>query len=205
MTKVGRPKGTKKHGLPYLNEDQLGAFKKVLEKGKNIRDEVFFKLTLYAGLRVTEATHLKLENIKPDVFGFEVQGVKGGRANVYKKIHPRLWLKLKKWIRKREKLSYAKSNPYLFPSKSLYGRPVTEQAMKMHFKSYAKKAGLNNGFSVHSLRHSCGIEHALAGDSDIDIMIWLRHRSVKSTECYFEQVKFEKATEKANATFDRFM
>ena len=205
MAKAGRPEGTKKTELPYLTDQQLGAFKKALEKAKNIRDEVFFKLTLYAGLRVVEATHLKIEDIKPDVFGFEVGGAKGGRTNTYKKIHPRLWSKLKKWLKLREKLPYAKSNPYLFPSKSLYDRPITEQAMKMTFKNYAKKAGLNNGFSIHSLRHTCGIQHAKAKESPIEIMLWLRHRALSSTMVYFEQVQFEDQGEKANATFDRFL
>lgn len=203
--KAGRPKGSKKTGLPYLDEGQLEAFMRAVKRGKSLRDDLAFGLTLYFGLRVTELCHIKIDDIKPDSFGLHIAGAKSGRERSYSQIHPRLWNKLKKWLKMREKFEYSKSNNYLFPSKSLYGRAITEQGMKMTFKKYAKEAGLSNGFSIHSLRHSCGIAHAKAKESPIQIMLWLRHRALSSTMIYFEKVEFEKQGEKANQTFDRFL
>jgi len=201
MKKKGRPVGSKKTELPYLSETQLQSFMTALRKAKNLRDELFFKLVLYLGLRVTEATHLKLSDIKDDVYGIRVVGKKGGRTKTYEKIHPRIWRKLRSWIKQKGQTD----NPYLFPSKSLYDLPIAEQTMKESFKRYAKKAGLPNGFSVHSLRHTCGIRLALQKKSPIEIQLWLRHRSLQSTMVYFEQVKFQNLTAEANETFDRFM
>lgn len=203
--KAGRPLGSKKTELPYLSETQLQSFMTALRKTKNLRDELFFKLTLYLGLRVSEATHLKMSDIKKDVYGIRVVGKKGGRTKTYEKIHPRIWRKLGAWLRLREKLPYGKDNEYIFPSKSLYDMPVAEQTMKEAFKHYAASAGLANGFSIHSLRHSCGIRLALQKKSPIEIQLWLRHRSLQSTMVYFEQVKFQNLTAEANETFDRFL
>jgi integrase len=77
--------------------------------------------------------------------------------------------------------------------------------LKNHFKIHAEQAGLNGDFSIHSLRHSCGILHAKRGESAIAIMLWLRHRSIQSTQIYFEQVSFEEQDKKAAETFAEYL
>ena len=56
--KRGRPKGTTKGGLKYLNEGQLKAFFQGIRKTKDAvrktRDDLIFSLIVFYGLRVCE-------------------------------------------------------------------------------------------------------------------------------------------------------
>jgi len=78
-------------------------------------------------------------------------------------------------------------------------------AVQRLFKFYANKAGLPEHFSIHSLRHSCGIIRAKANQSPIKIILWLRQRSISSTQVYFEQVSFERDAEQANEEFQTYL
>jgi integrase len=200
---MSRPKGTTKTGLKYLNESELDRFFKAVDKSGNYKDKFLFRLILFLGLRVSEAAGLKLENINQDSYQISIHGLKGGRSRVYD-LNGRLWHKLEQWLRERSKKRWEK-NPYLFPSDKYFDESVTARKLKDLFKLYAENAGLNGDFSIHSLRHSCGILHARSGESAIQIMMWLRHRSVQSTECYFEQITFEDQDRKAAETFAAFL
>jgi integrase/recombinase XerD len=199
---AGRPKGSSKIGLKYLNEIHLEKFFQAVDKSGDRRDQFLFRLILFLGLRVTEAVNLCLSDINFDGFQISIQAAKGGRNRIYD-LDGKLWRRLKRWLQSRK--SYNGHNGYLFPSTQLHDVPLSEQTAKMAFKRYAKQAGLNSDFSIHSLRHSCGIIHAKRGESAIQIMMWLRHRSVKSTECYFEQVAFEDQDRRAAEMFSQFL
>lgn len=200
---MGRPKGTEKIGLKYLNEKELERFFKAVDRSRDKRDSFLFRLILFLGLRVQEAANLKMEDINFDSYQLSVKGLKNGRSRVYD-LNGKLYHKLKMWMKERGKIADNK-NPYLFPSTRYFDEPATVQSLKNHFKIYAEKAGLNTDFSVHSLRHSCGILHARKGESPIAIMLWLRHRSVNSTQIYFEQVDFEGQDKRAAEMFSEFL
>ena len=51
MNKKGRPPGTKKDGLKYLNEDELKSLSSAVKKGRNLKDYLLFALILRLGLR----------------------------------------------------------------------------------------------------------------------------------------------------------
>jgi integrase len=200
---MARPTGTTKIGLKYLNESQLKQFFQAVDKSHDRRDQFLFRLILFLGLRVQEAANLKIEDINFDSYQLAVKGLKNGRSRVYD-LNGRLWHKLEMWLRERKRIANGR-NPFLFPSARYFDEPATLQSLKNHFKVYAERAGLNSDFSVHSLRHSCGILHARKGESPIAIMLWLRHRSVKSTEIYFEQVNFENQDKRAAEMFSNFL
>jgi len=188
---MARPKGTKKSGWKYLNERQLKAFRGALDSHGTLRDRVAMGLTLYLGLRVKELCDLKLSDIEPDSKQITVQAVKGGRKRSYPDLEDRLWHRLSLYLRK------AKIEDRLFP--------ITTQAAKNVFKKYAKIAKLPSDFSVHSLRHTCAMLKAKRGDSPIKIMLWLRHRSITSTQRYFEQVIFENESKDMNELFATYL
>jgi integrase len=200
---AGRPKGTEKVGLKYLNESQLKQFFQAVDKSQDRRDQFLFRLILFLGLRVQEAANLKIEDINFDSYQLAVKGLKNGRSRVYD-LNGRLWHKLEMWLKERKRIANGR-NPYLFPSNKYFDEPATVQSLKNHFKIYAEKAGLNSDFSVHSLRHSCGIIHARQGESAISIMLWLRHRSVNSTQIYFEQLDDEEMNNRAKENFSEFL
>jgi integrase len=200
---MARPKGTVKIGLKYLNESQLDKFFKAVDQSKDKRDQFLFRLVLFLGLRVQETANLKIEDINFDSYQLAVKGIKNGRSRVYD-LNGRLWHKLQMWLRERAKIADSR-NPYLFPSTRYFDEPATLQSLKNHFKVHAEKAELDNGFSIHSLRHSCGIIHAKKGESAIAIMLWLRHRSVQSATCYFEQLQDEEMNDRAKESFSAFL
>lgn len=200
---MARPKGTIKVGLKYLNENQLKDFFRAVDRSGNRRDKFLFRLILFLGLRVTEAANLTLEDINHDSYQIAVKGLKNGRSRVYD-LDGKLWFKLTQWLKERAKIADKKNN-YMFPSERYFDQPATVQSLKNHFKIHAQRAGLNGDFSIHSLRHSCGIIHAKQGESPIAIMLWLRHRSVQSTQIYFEQLQDEAMNERAKESFQAFL
>ncbi len=206
MKKAGRPLGSTKEGLPYLNEDQLKRFLKAVRRRKRLRDDLMFSLILYFGLRVAELTHLEVEHVDWDNYGIRIEAVKKGRKRTYTEIEGALWHKLTRWLKEgRKKCQHADKSPWLFPHRLRYDQPMTTQNVKQLFKYYAKKAGLSEEFSVHSLRHTCGIQRALAGESAIEIMLWLRHREVSSTQVYFDLVEFKNQDETTKEILGKFM
>lgn len=182
----------------YLNEKQLKALMLAIEKRNVLRDEVMMKLTLYLGLRVRELVNIELEDLDPENRAITIQGVKGGRLRTYNDIEERLWKKLSRYSR-------AIKSVYLFPSSRNSEGKLTTMAVQRLFKFYAKLAELPEHFSIHSLRHSCGIIRARANESPIRIMLHLRHRSISSTQVYFEQVSFERDAERINDQFGQYL
>jgi len=200
---MARPKGTEKIGLKYLSESQLNHFFKAVDHSRDKRDAFLFRLILFLGLRVQEAVNLKLEDINFDSYQLAVRGLKNGRSRTYD-LNGRLWHKMKMWLKEREKIADGR-NPFLFPSSKYFDEPTTSQSLKNAFKRYAEQAGLDGQFSVHSLRHSCGILLARKKESPISIMLWLRHRSVNSTQVYFEQLQDEAMNDRAKENFSQFL
>lgn len=181
----------------YLNDDQLKAFLNQVEK-RNLRDEVLFKLALYLGLRVQEVCNIQLKDIQPDSRAITIKGVKNGRIRTYADMEDKLWKKLSRY-------SSSVNDDYLFPSKRKPGQKMTTANLQRLFKLYASKAGLPQHFSIHSLRHSCGIMMAKAKFTAIQIQLWLRHRSIMSTQVYFEQVTFERDAQQVNQEFGSYL
>ena len=200
---AGRPVGSKKTGLKFLNEEELRKFFQAVDESKNRRDMFMFRLILFLGLRVSEAAQIKLEDLNLEFPQISIQGMKNGRTSKYY-LNGKLCEKLDSYLKKRNKTADRK-NPYLFPHPKRWDEPISAQVIKYRFKVYAENAGLNSDFSVHSLRHSCGIIHAKNGKSAIEISRWLRHRTIQSTECYFEQVQFEKQDAEAAEIFAAYL
>lgn len=188
---MARPVGTKKCGLKYLNRDQIETFKKALVEAKNLRDEISMRLCFRLGLRVAELHNLRISDLNFDSQQITVKGLKSGRTRTYD-IDDQLWKKLTRYIKKN------KIEVRLFP--------LTAQSLKNVFKKYASLAGLPSDYSIHSLRHSIGIAMAQAGASPIYIMKWLRHRSINSSQIYFEQLEDKRLDQTMNEkVFPEFM
>jgi integrase/recombinase XerD len=188
---MARPKGTTKNGLKYLDRDQIKAFEKALVEAKNLRDEISMRLCFRLGLRVAELHNLRISDLNIDSQQITVEGVKSGRTRTYDIDDP-LWKKLTRYIKQN------KIEDRLFP--------LTAQSLKNVFKKYATLAGLSSDYSVHSLRHSVGMAMAKEGASPIYIMKWLRHRSVSSSQVYFEQLEDKRLDQTMNEkVFPEFM
>jgi len=200
--------GTKKNGLKYLDESQLKKFFGAVRKDDEFQHEVWFDLCLYFGLRVTELVNLRMENIKPGIRGIEIEGAKNGLTKIYRKVDPVLWQKVEIWLQIRNARLCQAMSDYVFPSpvrRLAKSHHVTEQAVKSAFKKYAKEAGLDKGFSVHSLRHSCGVLKAKHGDHPIAIKEWLRQKSLNSTLIYLAEIEFQNQNTEASQIFGTYL
>jgi len=165
-------------------------------------DCFIFRLILFLGLRVSEACKIKMKDINFESYQITICGVKNGRTRTYD-IDGRLWRRLIKWLRVRK--DFNGKNPYLFPNTLIHDGHLSGQAVKDRFKKCLRKAGLPNHFSIHSLRHSCGIQMAMAGESPISIMLWLRHKSVQSSQVYFEQLQDKEQNFRAKQYFQDYL
>ncbi len=203
-----RPMGSKKNGLKYLDNTQLKRFFDAVRQDEEFQYEVWFDLILYFGLRVCELTGLRMENIKPDIRGLEISGAKNGLTKTYKGIDPVLWQKLEIWLQIRSARLCHRECAYIFPTptrKFKVIKSISEQAVKNQFKKFAKLAGLDKNFSVHSLRHSCGVLKALNGDHPIMIKDWLRQKSLNSTLVYLQEIEFQNQNAEASQIFGKYI
>ena len=205
---MARPKGTKKNGLKYLDEKQLSRFFKAVREDKEFQHEVWFDLILYFGMRVSELAGLRMENIKFDIRGIEIRGAKNGLTKIYKEIDVCLWRKLEIWLQIRDAMLSHRVSAYVFPSplrRLTTTHHVSEQAVKSSFKKYASRSGLDKSFSVHSLRHSCGVLKAKFGDHPIAIKEWLRQKSLNSTLVYLQEIEFQNQNIEASQIFGVYL
>lgn len=143
------------------------------------------RLTLFLGLRVQELVNIRVSDVEEESRSITIQGAKGGRRRSYPDLEGRLWKLLTRYIK------LYKPTDHLFD--------VSIQTPKNIFKGYIRKAGLRESLSIHSLRHTCGVLKAKNNESPIRIMLWLRHRSIESSQVYFETIQFENDTLKMNS------
>lgn len=194
---MARPKGTKRPGIKYLSENELKAFLKAVDASKDLKYMFMFRLILFLGLRVSEAVDLQHYHFNDESHQVSIDGKKSGRSRTY--TLPDSIENLRKRYIKTLGVSL-----HLFPHRLEAGKHMHPETVKQAFKRYAKEAGLS-GFSVHSLRHTTAMIRAKKGANPIELMQWLRHRDVKSTQIYFEMIEFEDSNNKAQKDFIEFL
>ena len=89
----------------------------------------------------------------------------------------------------------------------MYDEGISRDGIQWLFKKYIKDTGINNGFSAHSLRHTCAIQRVRAGHSAVRIQKWLRQKRLDSTLKYFELAgrELREDENEAKEVFDKFM
>jgi integrase/recombinase XerD len=136
--------------------------------------------TIYScGLRLSEGTHLKVEDIDSARGFIHIQRAKGNKDRNVPLPQKTLQLLRKQW-------KSHKSNVWLFPAanrpESL--RPVSNSSVRKAFGSALKGAGIHKKATVHTLRHSWATHLLEAGINLRLIQIWLGHSSPATTSVY---------------------
>ena len=135
-------------------------------------------MTAYgAGLRVSEACRLRVEDIDSKRMLIHVRLGKGGKDR-YVMLSERLLMALRKyWVEVKPK------GPWLFPGRKV-GKHVTPSAVEQAVKKAVKAAKLKKRITPHTMRHTFAT-HLLEMGSDIRfIQVLLGHASIRTTARY---------------------
>jgi len=136
-------------------------------------------MTAYAaGLRISEAVHLKVTDIDSQRMMLRVDQGKG-RKDRYVMLSPRLLEVLRDyWKTLRPTL-------WLFPG-DLIGQPITRSAVELACQKAHRASGIPKPITPHSLRHAFAT-HLLESGTDIrTIQLLLGHRSLATTSRYLK-------------------
>ena len=134
-------------------------------------------MTIYAaGLRLSEALHLRVEDIDSERMTLCVRRGKGGNDR---------YAPLSQTLLQQQRNYWKQFRPsgWLFPGQAA-GSPLTHSAVQRVCKVTALKAGLGKRVSPHTLRH-CFATHLLEAGTDLKtIQVLLGHRCLSTTSVY---------------------
>lgn len=130
-----------------------------------------------AGLRISEATHLKCRGaIDRQRMVLRVEQGKGQKDR-YVMLSPRLLETLTGYWR------IARPKEWLFPG-AIYDRPITREAVGDACQKAHSISGLSKPVTPHSLRHAFAVHLLEAGTDVRTIQLLLGHRSLSTTAQY---------------------
>lgn len=170
---IKTPKTSKK--IPnVLTPEEI---KKLLEATSNTRHKLIIKTLYSSGLRVSELTNLKTEDIN---FDEKIAWVRGGKGKKDRMviISQNLLLDLKEFIRENSK----EKGDYVFGDKN--NKKLSERNVQLIIAKAKKNAGLEKEIHPHTLRHSFAT-HLLEDGIDIrKIQELLGHSDLSTTQIY---------------------
>jgi len=131
-----------------------------------------------AGLRVSEATHLKVTDIDSQRMMLRVEQGKGMKDR-YVMLSPRLLDVLRTYWKS------ARPPQWMFPGE-VPGQPITREAVGLACQKARRDAGITKPITPHSLRHAFAT-HLLESGADLrTIQLLLGHRSLATTARYLK-------------------
>ncbi|HID96929.1 MAG TPA: site-specific tyrosine recombinase XerD [Thermodesulfobacteriaceae bacterium] len=152
-----------------------------VSKATGLRDRTLLELTYACGLRATEATALKMNQLDTRRYYLRIMG-KGSRERIVPvgKIAMDWLIRYLKEV--RPKLLGRKNSYYVFPGRT--GKPLTRQRFWQLLKKYSVAAGIDRQISPHVLRHSFAT-HLLEGGADLRVVqMLLGHSDISTTQIY---------------------
>ena len=136
-------------------------------------------MTAYAaGLRISEATHLKVTDIDSQRMMLRVEQGKGMKDR-YVMLSPRLLDVLRTYWKS------ARPTQWMFPGE-VPGQPITREAVGLACQKARRDAGITKPITPHALRHAFAT-HLLESGADLrTIQLLLGHRSLATTARYLK-------------------
>ena len=179
--RIRNPKVEKK--LPnYLNiveiEDILESIKE--DTKEDIRNKCLFEILYSTGIRVSEASNIKLKDIDRASLTIRIFG-KGSKERIayYGKVAERL---LNKYLDVRSEFLIKGNSDYLFIN-NIGGR-LSRSSMEYIINKIIDKSCINHKISPHVLRHSFAT-HLLDNGADLrSVQELLGHENMNTTEIY---------------------
>ena len=170
------PAPRKPQKLPViLSREEVARF---LESVNHLKHRTFLTVCYAAGLRVSEATHLKITDIDSQRMMIRVEQGKGQKDR-YVMLSPKLLEQLRTyWKAYRPK-------EWLFAG-NLPGRPIGRHALEQACQKYHRRCGIPKPLTPHSLRHAFATHLLESGAEVRTIQLLLGHRSLATTARYLK-------------------
>jgi site-specific recombinase XerD len=152
---------------------------KIISACDNLKHRLILMTTYAAGLRASEVAALKPEHIDSERMLVKIVDGKG-RKDRYTMLSTKLLEELRGYYRKYQ------PKTYLFPSsfKTRTDRPLSYETLRCIYEKARKKAGINTGAGLHTLRHSFAT-HLLEEGHDIrKIQVLMGHSRLSTTTIY---------------------
>jgi site-specific recombinase XerD len=157
---------------------------------EGVRDRAMLHLAVCAGLRVSELTGLRLDDVSPQSASIPVRG-KGRRERalpLWKTTAAalRAWLAIRGPVTSPELFVNARGDPF-----SRWG---VAYVLRRHTETAARKCSTLNGKQVspHVLRHTCAMVVLQATQDIRKVSLWLGHSNLATTEVYVRADPTEK-------------
>lgn len=149
---------------------------RLFERIDNLKHRTLLMVLYAAGLRLSEALHLRVEDVDSQRMALRVCRGKGAKDR-YAPLSETLLVQLREYWR------HDRPAGWLFPGRRA-DSPLTKSAVQRVCKKAALRAGLRKRVSPHTLRH-CFATHLLEAGTDLKtIQVLLGHRSLSTTSVY---------------------
>lgn len=168
--KIKKPKLPKKQPK-YLTVEEAY---RLLDVIFDNRDKAIVLLFLNTGLRLSELINIDITDIKDDILIVEGKGNK----ERYIPLTTACINSINKYLEERP----STEEKALFLSNR--GKRINERTIQKMIKKYIRRAGLDENYSVHTLRHSWATIMLEQGASIRDIQEMLGHSNITTTQIY---------------------
>ncbi len=194
-----RPGHEKK--LPVvLSRDEVH---KLLHSIRLLRYRVCLTAIYSCGLRLSEGTHLKVEDIDSDRGLISVRQSKGNKDRNVPLPQKTLKLLREQWKSHRNKVWIFPSAGHGCKNMAFATTPISKSGVQSAFRSALKTAGINKKATVHTMRHSWATHLLEAGINLRLIQAYLGHKTPATTSVYTHLT--EKAKTVAAKTINEMM
>jgi integrase/recombinase XerD len=129
-----------------------------------------------AGLRISEALHLRLTDVDSTRMVIRIEQGKGQKDR-YVMLSPKLLELLRDWWR------LARPRDWLFPS-HVATQPISRSAVECACQHAHRRCRISKPITPHSLRHAFAVHLLEAGTDVRTIQLLLGHRSLSTTARY---------------------
>ena len=144
----------------------------------SLKHRTLLTVTYAAGLRVSEATHLKVTDIDSQRMVIRVEQGKGQKDR-YVMLSPRLLEELRAYWKR------ARPAAWLFPG-DIPGQPISRHAVEQACDKARRLSGIDKPITPHSMRHAFATHLLEAGTDVRRIQLLLGHRSLATTSHYLK-------------------
>ena len=168
------PYTKRERGLPVvLDKEEVES---LFSATNNLKHRAILMLIYSSGLRVSEASHLKISDINSKRMLLRVREGKGSKDRYSILSNVALEVLREYWRQYRPK-------EWLFPGRSSY-KPLSVRSIQRIFKKAKNLAGIKKPATVHTLRHAFATHLLEAGTNLHHIQLLLGHRHIKTTTIY---------------------